>query len=161
MRKVAGSVGRRVSRELEARVEIQSTVLLTTNSLRPAQLLISLPNSASVIFPSISTQTCVCVCDRLILSSDFRPCFLFERAPPNKLGEEKYVPWPCGRSLISGNRPIAKIAGNVRQTKHCCSRACPPLYSTVYSGLFPFKKIIQFKSSRSKSQDFVQRSSVQ
>ncbi len=28
------------------------------------------------------------------------------------------------------------------------------------TGLFPFKKIIQFKSSRSKSQDFVQRSSV-
>ncbi len=30
----------------------------------------------------------------------------------------------------------------------------------VAPGLFPFKKIIQFKSSRSNSQDFVQRSSV-
>ncbi len=33
-------------------------------------------------------------------------------------------------------------------------------YDLLQPGLFPFKKTIQFKSSRSKSQDFVQRSSV-
>ncbi len=35
-----------------------------------------------------------------------------------------------------------------------------PPRSDFFPGLFPFKKIIQFKSSRSKSQDFVQRLKV-
>ncbi len=126
VRKVAGSVGRRVSRELEARVEIQSTVLLTTNSLRPAQLLISLPNRVSVIFPSISTQTCVCVCDRLILSSDFRPCFLYERAPPNKLGEE---------NMSLGLWPLPLT--NIRLSSHCQDSGQCPTDKTLLLSCLP------------------------